>query len=81
MLSYLILASWEKADLLALLYMMFSYVFVTFPYGVLGQACYLIVSITDLCFLHFVLGLFHLWLVKISANLFIYDADAAVNDT
>ena len=27
-----------KADHLALLYVMFSFVFVTFPYGVLGQA-------------------------------------------
>ena len=53
-LSCLFLARWEKADLLALLNVMFSYVFVTFPYGVLGQACYLIVSILDLCFLPFV---------------------------
>ena len=27
---------WERADLLALLYVMFSCVYVTFPYGVLG---------------------------------------------
>ena len=38
--SCLFLASWERADLLALLYVMFSYGCVTFPYGVLGQACY-----------------------------------------
>ena len=57
MMSCLILASWEKADLLTLLNVMFSYVFVTFPYGVLGQVCYLVVSIPDLRFLPFVLGL------------------------
>ena len=34
-----------------LLYVMFSSVFVTFPYGVLGQVWYLIVSIPDLCLL------------------------------
>ena len=32
----------ERADLLALLYVMFSCVFVTFPYGVLGQVWHLI---------------------------------------
>ena len=32
---------------------MFSRVFVTFPYGVLGQVCYLIVSILDLCILSY----------------------------
>ena len=57
MLSCLILASWEKTDLLALLNVMFSYVFVTFPYGVLVQACYLVESVPDLRFLPFVLGL------------------------
>ena len=41
----------ERADLFALLYVMFSCVFVTFSYGVLGQVCYLIVSIPDLCLL------------------------------
>ena len=34
--------------LLAHVYVMFSCVFVTFPFGVLGQVCYLIVSIPDL---------------------------------
>ena len=43
--------SWERADLLALLYVMFSCGFVTFPYDVLGQVWYLIVSIPDLYFL------------------------------
>ena len=32
-----------------LLYVMFSCVFITYPYGVLGQVWYLIVSIPDLC--------------------------------
>ena len=38
----LVVTCWERADLLALLYVMFSCVFVTFPYGVLGQVWYLI---------------------------------------
>ena len=37
--------------LLALLCVMFSCVFVTFSYGVLGQVWYLIVSIPDFCLL------------------------------
>ena len=44
---------WERAGPLALLCVMFSCVFVTFPCGVLGQVCYLIVSISDLCLLSF----------------------------
>ena len=38
----------ERTGLLALLYVMFSCVFVTFQCGVLGQVWYLIVSIPDL---------------------------------
>ena len=38
-----------KADLLAVLYVIFYCVFVTFPCGVLGQLWCLIVSIPDLC--------------------------------
>ena len=45
----LVITCWEKADLLALLCVVFSYVFVSFPYGVPGQVLYLIVSISDLC--------------------------------
>ena len=41
----------ERDGLLALLYMMFSCVCVTFPCGVLGQAWYWIVSDLDLCLL------------------------------
>ena len=44
---------WKRANLLALLYVMFSCVFVSFPYGVLGQVWYLIVSIPDLCLLSY----------------------------
>ena len=42
-----IVTCWERADLLALLYVCFP-VFCHFPYGVLGQVWYLIVSISDL---------------------------------
>ena len=45
----LVITCWERADFLALLCIVFSCVFVTFPYGVLGQVWYLIVSIPDLC--------------------------------
>ena len=52
----LVVTCWERADLLALLYVIFSCVFVTFPYGVLGQVWYLVVFISDLCLLpHLVL--------------------------
>ena len=46
----LVVTCWERADLLALLYVMILF-FVTFPYGVLGQVLYLIVLIPDLCLL------------------------------
>ena len=51
----LVVTCWEKADLLALLYVMFSCVLVTFPYGVLGQVWYLTVSI--LCYF----GTYHIY--------------------
>ena len=38
----------ERADFLALLYVMCFCLFVTFPYGILGQVWHLIVSIPDL---------------------------------
>ena len=47
----LVVTYWERAGHLALLYVMFYCVFVTFPCGVLGQVYYLIVSIHDLCLL------------------------------
>ena len=45
-----VVTCWERADLLALLYVMFSWAFVTFllSHGALGQVWYLIVSIPDL---------------------------------
>ena len=52
-----------------------SCVFVTFPYGVLGQVWYLIVSIPDLCLLSY----FYYVLVRIGANLYVYVADTAVS--
>ena len=36
---------------MAFLYVVFSCVYVAFPFGVLGQVLYLIVSIPDLCLL------------------------------
>ena len=45
----LVVACWERANLLALLYVMFSCVFVNFRCGVMGQVWYLIVYISDLC--------------------------------
>ena len=42
---------WERDNLLALLYVMFSCVFVTFPCGALGQMRYLIVLILIFAFL------------------------------
>ena len=47
----LVVTCWERADLLVLLYVIFSCIFVTFRYGVLGQVCYWIVSIPNLCLL------------------------------
>ena len=45
----------ERAYLLALLCVVFSWVFVAFPHGVLSQVWYLIVSIPDLCLLPYFL--------------------------
>ena len=47
----LVLACWERADLLTFLYVMLSCVFVTFPFGFLSQVWYLIELILDLCLL------------------------------
>ena len=44
---------WERADLLALLCVMFYCVFVTFQCRVLGQVWCLIVLISDLCLLSY----------------------------
>ena len=47
----LVVTCWERANLLALLYVMFSCVFVTVPCGLPDQEWYLIVLIPDLCLL------------------------------
>ena len=47
-------ANWECADLLALSYVMFSCVFVTFSYNVRSQVWYLFVWIPDICLLIFI---------------------------
>ena len=46
-----VVTCWERPGSLALLCVMFSCVFVTFPCGVLGQVWYLIVTIRDFCLL------------------------------
>ena len=43
----LVIICWEKADFLPFLYLMCFCVFDTFPYRILGQVWYLIVSIPD----------------------------------
>ena len=43
----LVVTCWERANLLALSFVIFTCVYVTFLYGVLGQLWYLIVSIPD----------------------------------
>ena len=45
-----VVTCWERADLLALVCGVYCE-FVTFPFGILGQVWYLIVSIPDLCIL------------------------------
>ena len=47
----LVITCWKKADLLDLVYVMFFLCFITFPYSVLGQVWYLIISTPDLCIL------------------------------
>ena len=48
----LLVTCWERADLLALVGDVYC-IFVTFPFGILGQMWYLIVSFPDLCRLSF----------------------------
>ena len=45
----IVITCWERAHDLALLCVVFSCAFVTFPYGVPGQVLYFIVSIPDIC--------------------------------
>ena len=49
----LVVTCWERADLLALLYVMFYCVFATFLFGGLGQVWCLIVLILDLYLLSY----------------------------
>ena len=42
-LSYFVTTCWERAELLSLLCVMFSSVFVNFPYGVSGQVWYFLI--------------------------------------
>ena len=49
----LVVTCWERADLLALLYVMFYCIFVTFPCDALGQVWCMIVSIPDFCLLSY----------------------------
>ena len=52
MLSCLFIAAmWSPAGKVARLYVKFSCVSVTFPYGVLGQVWHLVVMVSDLCLL------------------------------
>ena len=44
----LVVTCWESADLLALVGDLYC-IFVTFPFGIMGQVGYLIVSFPDLC--------------------------------
>ena len=48
---------WERANLLSLLYVMFSCVFVTVPCSVLGHLWYLIVLVPDLCLLLYLMSI------------------------
>ena len=61
----LVVNCWEKADLLALLCVLFVCVFVTIPNGVQGQVTYLIVSIPDICLLTY----FHFSAIRCSSLL------------
>ena len=47
----LVITCWKRANLLAILCVMFPCVSVTFPLGVSGQPWYLIVLITNFCLL------------------------------
>ena len=49
----LVVACWEMADLLALLFVVFYFVFVTSPCGVLGQVWFVVVLIPDFCLLSY----------------------------
>ena len=52
-----VVTCWERADLSALVCGVYC-AFVTFPFGILGQVWYLIVSIPDLCTLTYFISHF-----------------------
>ena len=65
--SMLVAALWSLAGkrlISLLLFMMFKCAFVTFPCGILGHVCYLIVSIPDLCRLSYVMCIYKWHLVE-----------------
>ena len=49
----LVFTCWERADLLALVGDVYC-TFVSYPCGIKGQVCYLIVSFHDLCLLSYI---------------------------
>ena len=59
---YLVVTCWERADLFALVGDVYC-IFVTFPCGILGQVCYLIVLFPDLCHISYFYhnGQFYIW--------------------
>ena len=67
----LVVTCWERADLLALVCgvkLVLNWVVVTFPFGILGQVWYLIVSIHDLCplsYFHIVRKVLHILAVLV----------------
>ena len=68
----LLATCWERADLLALVGDAYC-IFVTFPYGILGQVWYLIVSFPDLCRLSYFYTLFSFYrtCLKYSSNVYV----------
>ena len=48
----LVVTCWQRADLLEFVVDVYC-IFVTFPFGILGQMWYLIVSFPDLCLLSY----------------------------
>ena len=54
----LVVTCWERVDLLALLFVMFHCVFVTYPCGVPGQVWCLFISISGLCILSYCEAMF-----------------------
>ena len=51
-----VVTCWERADLLTLDGDVYC-IFVTFPYGILGQVWYVIVSFPNLCLLSYFVGI------------------------